>query len=81
MLRLATVLLIIGGINWGLIGLFGFDLVAAIFGGPTAILSRIVYCLVGISAIYELFYVSRMRQIESTTTARRVNVDRYDRAA
>ncbi len=47
----ALVLLIVGGLNWGLIGIFGFDLVAAIFGEMT-FLSRLVYTLVGLSAIY-----------------------------
>jgi len=47
----ALILIIVGGINWGLIGLFSFDLVAAIFG-EMSILSRIVYTLVGLSAIY-----------------------------
>ncbi|GEN87975.1 DUF378 domain-containing protein [Oceanobacillus sp. FSL W8-0428] len=51
---IAVTLLIIGGINWGLIGFFQFDLVSAIFGGQTAVLSRIIYGLVGISAIYYL---------------------------
>ncbi|MDD2432920.1 MAG: DUF378 domain-containing protein, partial [Clostridia bacterium] len=45
---LALVLVIIGAINWGLIGLFSFDLVASLFGGQTALLSRIVYSLVGL---------------------------------
>ena len=48
---IALVLLIIGGLNWGLVGLFSFDLVAAIFG-QLSILSRIIYILVGISAIF-----------------------------
>jgi uncharacterized membrane protein YuzA (DUF378 family) len=47
---IAYVLVIIGAINWGLIGFFGFDLVASIFGEMT-IASRIVYALVGISAL------------------------------
>ncbi|MDP3836817.1 MAG: DUF378 domain-containing protein [bacterium] len=47
---IALVLLVIGGLNWGLVGLFGFDLVAAIFG-DMSIASRIVYVLVGLSAI------------------------------
>lgn len=47
----AIVLLIIGGLNWGLIGLFSFNLVAAIFGEMSA-LSRIIYILVGISAVW-----------------------------
>jgi uncharacterized membrane protein YuzA (DUF378 family) len=46
-------LLIIGGLNWGLVGLFRFDLVAAIFGGQASPLSRIVYTLVGLSAVYQ----------------------------
>ena len=46
-------LLIVGGLNWGLVGLFDFDLVAALFGEMSA-LSRIVYVLVGISALYQL---------------------------
>ncbi len=47
----AVVLLIIGGLNWGLVGLFGFDLVATIFG-DMAVVSRIVYAVVGLSAVY-----------------------------
>ena len=46
-------LLAIGGLNWGLIGVFNFDLVAAIFG-DMSILSRIVYTLVGLSAVYDI---------------------------
>lgn len=49
---LALVLVIIGALNWGLISLFQFDLVASIFGGSNAILSRIVYGLVGLAGIY-----------------------------
>jgi uncharacterized protein len=47
---LATILLIVGGLNWGLVGIAHFDLVAAIFG-DMSILSRIVYSLVGASAV------------------------------
>lgn len=49
---LAAVLLVVGGLNWGLVGLFGFDLVAGVFGNMAAA-SRIVYALVGVSAIYQ----------------------------
>ncbi len=49
---IALILAIIGGINWGLIGIFQFDLVAWIFGGQDAILSRIIYTLVGIAALW-----------------------------
>jgi uncharacterized membrane protein YuzA (DUF378 family) len=51
---IALTLLIIGGINWGLVGLFDFDLVAALFGSDTA-LANIVYVLVGVAAIYSLY--------------------------
>lgn len=50
--KICLALLIIGGINWGLVGLFEFDLVAWLFGGSTAILSRVVYILVAISAVW-----------------------------
>ena len=52
--RIALVLVIIGALNWGLIGLFQFDLVATLFGGQAAILSRVIYTLVGISGIISL---------------------------
>lgn len=50
--NIALVLTIIGGLNWGSIGLFQFDFVAWIFGGADSILSRIVYTLVAISAVW-----------------------------
>jgi len=50
---LTLTLLIVGGLNWGLVGLFDFDLVAALFGEMSA-LSRIVYVLVGASALWQL---------------------------
>jgi len=54
-LNLVTLLLIIiGGINWLLVGLAQFDLVATLFGGETSALARIVYVLVGLSALYQL---------------------------
>ncbi len=53
---IAAVLLVIGGLNWGLVGTARFDLVAAIFGmhfGETSVLSSVVYLLVGLSALYQ----------------------------
>ncbi len=50
--KIALILAIIGGINWGLIGIFQFDLVAWIFGGQSAILSRIIYTLVALAAVW-----------------------------
>jgi uncharacterized protein len=55
----AVALLIIGGLNWGLVGLLNFDLVAALFGEMT-VLSRLVYILVGISAIIALVGFKRL---------------------
>lgn len=52
--RIALTLVIIGAINWGLIGFFNFDLVAAIFGGQTAAISRIIYALVGLSGLISI---------------------------
>jgi len=51
---LAVLLLIIGGLNWGLVGLFNFNLVDAIFG-MGSIIARIIYILVGLSAICKIF--------------------------
>lgn len=48
---IAMVLVVVGGLNWGLVGIFDFDLVATIFG-DMSMLSRIVYVLVGLSSIY-----------------------------
>lgn len=50
---IAAVLLVVGGLNWGLVGFFQFDLVAVIFGGQGALLSRIIYALVGLSAVFQ----------------------------
>ena len=47
-------LIIVGAVNWGLVGLFQFDLVAAIFGGQDAVLARLVYIVVGISGLYQI---------------------------
>ncbi|MEK4028372.1 MULTISPECIES: DUF378 domain-containing protein [Bacillaceae] len=52
--RLALVFTIIGALNWGLIGLFQFDLVAAIFGGQDSVLSRIIYIIVGVAGLINL---------------------------
>jgi len=51
---LVAVLLVVGGLNWGLVGFANFDLVASIFGSGAG-LSRLVYALVGLSAIYQAF--------------------------
>ncbi|MDA1337177.1 MAG: DUF378 domain-containing protein [bacterium] len=48
------ILLVVGGLNWGLVGLFNMDVVATVFGGTAALGSKVVYVLVGIAAIYKL---------------------------
>jgi uncharacterized protein len=64
----AAILTIVGGLNWGLVGLFKFDLVAAVFGGmrfgEVNIASRIIYTLVGLSALY---LASQLRTLISTS--------------
>ena len=50
--RIATILVIIGALNWGSVGLFRFDLVSWIFGGQDAVLSRIIYALVGLAGLW-----------------------------
>lgn len=66
--RIALTLLIVGGLNWGSVGLFRFDLVAFIFGGSGSMLSRIVYTLVGLSAVWcvSLLFRDRVSAEEHT---------------
>ncbi|MCK8828432.1 DUF378 domain-containing protein [Natroniella acetigena] len=59
--RTALIIMIIGALNWGLIGLFRFDLVASLFGGQTAMLSRIIYSIVGIAGLYSISLLFRER--------------------
>lgn len=59
---IALVLVIIGAINWGSIGLFGFDIVAALFGGQAALMSRIIYSLVGLSGIWSITLLFKGRE-------------------
>jgi len=58
---IALILIVIGGLNWGLVGIAGFDLVAAIFG-DMSVLARIVYILVGLSAIYTIFILGKLQR-------------------
>nr|WP_307990234.1 DUF378 domain-containing protein [uncultured Niameybacter sp.] len=56
---LALTLVIIGAINWGLIGFFKFDLVSTLFGGPTSWISRIIFALVGLAGLYALTFYGK----------------------
>ncbi len=61
---LALLLSIIGSINWGLVGLFKFDLVAWIFGGQTATLSRIVYAVIGLAGLWCVTFLFRRNRAQ-----------------
>ena len=60
--RLALILVIIGALNWLLVGLFQFDLVANMFGGTSSMVSRIIYSLVGLAGLYCLTLLFRERE-------------------
>ena len=62
--RIALVLAIIGGLNWGSIGLFKFDFVAYLFGGQLSSVSRVIYTLVGLSAIWLVSLLFRNRDYD-----------------
>ncbi|MGN0571404.1 MAG: DUF378 domain-containing protein [Candidatus Fimenecus sp.] len=66
--RIALILVIIGGINWGSIGLFQFDIVGWIFGGQSAVVSRIIYTLVAIAAVWCISLLFRESEVLSTTS-------------
>lgn len=61
--KISLVLVIIGAINWGSIGLFGLDLVGAVFGGQTATMSKIIYTLVGIAGIWCVSLLFKERDV------------------
>ncbi|MDR1537963.1 MAG: DUF378 domain-containing protein [Clostridiales bacterium] len=58
----ALTLVIIGAINWGLIGFFKFDLIATLFGGMEGWLSRIIYAAIGLAGLYSLSLFGKMNQ-------------------
>ena len=62
----SLVLVIIGALNWGSIGLFGFDFVAAIFGGQMSIVSRIIFTLVGIAGLWSITLLFKEKLPAST---------------
>jgi uncharacterized protein len=68
-----AVLLIIGGLNWGLVAIAEFDLVATVFGltfGDTNVASRVVYALVGLSALYQAVQLPAAQRRASSSTVR-----------
>ena len=65
MKKLILILLIIGGINWGLIGFFNYNLVSGIFGANLIVISRIIYAVVGLAALYAISFLFRDHRLHS----------------
>ncbi|KKG11655.1 DUF378 domain-containing protein [Methanosarcina sp. 2.H.A.1B.4] len=65
---IALILVIVGGLNWGLVGLFDFNLVDTIFGAGST-LSRIVYMIVGLAALYMIYFTVRAETSQTHETA------------
>lgn len=63
--KTALILVIIGALNWGLVGLFQYDLIAALFGSQSAMASRIIYTLVGLAGLYSLIPLFRDNRVET----------------
>ena len=59
--RLSLLLVIVGAVNWGLVGLFQFDLVAWLFGGQTSLFSRLVYIVVALAGIWTSTFLFRKK--------------------
>lgn len=66
--KIALVLAIVGGLNWGSIGIFGFDFVAFLCGGADSAISRVVYTLVGLAAIWCISLLFRDRDMVEDRT-------------
>ena len=64
--KIALFILLVGGINWGLVGLFGFDIIAWAFGGSASVMSRILYIVVALAAIWCISLSFRQNEIIST---------------
>jgi len=69
----ALSLVILGAINWGLIGLFRFDLVAVIFGGMESVVSRIIYTIIALAGLYCLSFIGRTRDVVDNAERRAHN--------
>ncbi|MBR3486669.1 MAG: DUF378 domain-containing protein [Clostridia bacterium] len=66
---LALILIVIGALNWGLVGIFQFDLVAAIFGGMSGVVARIIYTLVGIAGVWGITMLFRRHNKDAINAA------------
>jgi len=65
---IAAILLVVGGLNWGLVGFFNFDLVATLFGAGS-IFARIIYVLVGLAAVYQIVTIRAIQRRWGVVTA------------
>ncbi|MBQ4167147.1 MAG: DUF378 domain-containing protein [Clostridia bacterium] len=66
---LALIFIVIGALNWGLVGIFQFDLVAAIFGGMSGVVARIIYTLVGIAGVWGITMLFRRHNKDAINAA------------
>lgn len=64
--KIAFILVIIGALNWGLLGLLNFNLVSAIFGEPANVLSRILYIIVGAAGVYLILLLLKIKKYSRT---------------
>ena len=71
--RLSLLLVIIGAINWGLIGLFQFDLVAFLFGGQAALISRVLYTVIGAAGVWSISMLFTSRDAREENRAPRID--------
>ena len=67
--RFSLLLVIIGAVNWGLVGLFQFDLIAFLFGGQAALISRVLYTIVGAAGLWSISMLFAPRETTHTTSA------------
>ncbi len=61
--RVALILVIIGALNWGVIGIFGVDLVATMFGGQLSVVSRVIYTLVGLAGLWSITLLFKSKEV------------------
>ena len=71
--RLSLLLVIIGAINWGLIGLFQFDLVAFLFGGQASLISRVLYTVIGAAGVWSISMLFTSRDAREENRAPRID--------
>jgi len=71
--RLSLLLVIVGAINWGLIGLFQFDLVAFLFGGQAALISRVLYTVIGAAGVWSISMLFTSRDAREENRAPRID--------